>query len=272
MKTSRALPLLALLLAGSAVGALSLSGCSSSSSATTPPADDTGSADTGTVTDTGTKPDTADAAPKPDTGPISCATDLATDYACATPKIPAGGTVCTETMIQEFDTACFGGDATTCAAWTKKYADCDKCTGKFLSAGGWVESGYCMQALAPTSTCGKLSVCNIDCYETVCETCDTTDGSGRTASTSEYQDCIADAQFAGSASRPKGRCYDIVTKALKTAACTTTAPTDGCTDVIQFFRGACRDNADWSHMTDPAFGATDAGTDTGGATDAADAG
>jgi hypothetical protein len=191
------------------------------------------------------RPPSLDTSPPP---PLSCAADLPSDFVCSTPKITAGGTVCSEAMIQEFQTACFGGSGAECSAWTKKYADCNKCVFRFLSPSGWLEEGYCMQALAPTSSCGKLFGCNIDCYEAVCEACDHTMGSGRTPSGSEYQDCVADAQYAGSASKSMGRCYNIVGKDLKAAACTTTDPMVGCLDVVQFFRGACRDNADWSNM------------------------
>ena len=81
--------------------------------------------------------------------------------------------------------------------------------------------------------------------------------------TSEFQDCRAAAIYAGSTSKPKGRCSDKVSKDLKAAACTSTAPTSDCVDVVNFFRGACRDKSDWSHMTDPAWGAPDAGPDVG---------
>ena len=183
--------------------------------------------------------------PPPDERPFTCASDLPADFACTTPKIPAGESTCTEAMIQEFVTGCFGGDSTSCTAWTKKYADCNKCVMKFISPSGYIEYGDCMAALAPTSPCGKLYTCNIDCYERVCEACDHTAGSGRTSTRSEFGDCVSDSTFAGTASKPKGRCYDVVTKDMKAASC----ESDPCVDVVQFFRGACRDVADWTNMT-----------------------
>ena len=264
MKTSYAFSLVTLVLGGALFGAASFVGCSGGDSAAPPVDTDTGVAETAAETsppkDTGTPPgDTkTDGTPK-----LGCTADLPTDFACKTPTIPAGEKVCTEAAIEEFQTACFGGSGTACSAWQKKYAACNKCSFKFISASGWVENGYCAQQLAPTNSCGKLSVCNIDCYETVCADCDHTAGSGKTASSSEYQDCVKDAQFAGSASKPKGKCYDVVSKDLKAANCSSTDPISGCFDVVNFFRGACRDGADWTHMTDPSFGAGDAGSDGG---------
>ena len=106
-----------------------------------------------------------------------------------------------------------------------------------------------MHSLSPTSTCGKLQLCNTDCYETVCADCDHWTGTGKTASTSEFGDCVKDAQFAGSTTTAAGRCYNVASKDYKAAGCTTDPVVGGCTDVVQFFRGACRDNANWSNMT-----------------------
>ena len=196
------------------------------------------------------RPPPLDSKPPPPDTAVGCASALPADYACPAVKIPTGATSCSETTIQAFSVACFGGGTSAdCSAWIKSNPDCYKCVGKFLSPTGYIEFGYCMQSVAPSSPCGKLEHCQIDCNETVCVDCDHTAGSGTSGTTSEFLDCVRDADHAGSATKPKGRCYDLAVSGVKTNNCTSDAATGGCVDVVQFFRGACRDGADWSKMT-----------------------
>jgi len=225
------------------------------------PQEDTGVAeDTSPYPTFDARPTPYDGAPRPiDTGlprkdsapppPLTCATDLPADFTCAVPPMPVAGKDCTEAMVQEFYTACFGTSGTDCSAWTKKYPECNKCVMRFVSPSGWLLTGYCMIDVAPTSSCGKATLCNTACFDEVCQDCDRTLGSGKSPSSSEFQDCVKDAQFAGSASKSKGVCYDIATKDTKALGCSTTDPTAGCVDPVQFFRGACRDGGSWSNMT-----------------------
>jgi len=267
MKTAHALPLISILLAGSAFGAVAFTGCSSDSPADVPPANDTGTdsvvVDTGTVKDT--QPDTK---PGIDTAPGTCANDLPADFACADPKPVKGEKTCTEAAIQGLIANCFGtgGD---CKKWQTANPECNKCTltnwmvplnGSFITT----NTPACIKIVAPTSPCAKTEQCWFDCRLDVCCggdaagcSCDATPGSG----TTEFDKCVAAARFAGSASKPKGACYD---KAYKDAkVCEADATLANCFTLESFFRGACRDGGDWTNAASAGdAGVTDTGTDT----------
>ncbi|MGZ3453718.1 MAG: hypothetical protein ACXVEF_29205 [Polyangiales bacterium] len=266
----------ALLLSAGVCGVAGFAGCSSSDETPQETADaggDSSPADTGAPKDTGTLPDTA-----PST---SCQADLPSDFMCNKPADKAGSTACTDKMLTEF-LNCFGtGDTAKCTAAQKAYPDCNKCVLSTWiitnpSGGGSIDVGACIQKIDPTGTCGTSVQCDTDCYNTICESCDTTAGSGSSATRSEFDDCYRDTRFAGSSSKPKGKCYDLATKAAKT--CLADAKYANCIissidSVKNFYRGACRDNANWTNA-DKADGTetTDAGTDSGSDTGATDSG
>lgn len=270
MKSVAALPaFLSIVAAGSLAAVLSV-GCSSESTPAT--TEDTGT----TPVDTGTTPvDTG----KVDTGtpevPSTCPAPLAAGFECKAPADRAGKTVCTDQAIDDVVSGCFGSSATstTCSAAQKKWADCYKCTINEWTPGGYTDRGTCAQKIDPTSKCGKAFRCVTDCVASVCTTddCDTTPGSGRTSSTSQYENCVSDVQNKGGTVRPKGVCYDVASKDAQ--ECAADPKFANCLDVTYLFRGACRDGGDWSKAADakPVDAGTDTGTDSATSDAAADA-
>ncbi|MBK7396868.1 MAG: hypothetical protein IPJ34_11345 [Myxococcales bacterium] len=213
--------------------------------------DDTGKIDTGKI-DTGT----------PEV-PLSCPAPLATGFECKAPTDHPGRTTCTDEGIDAVVSGCFGSAATstTCNAAKAKYAACYKCTIDEWTPGGYTDRGLCAQKIDPTGKCGKAFRCVTDCIASVCTTddCDTTPGSGRTPSTSQYENCVSDVQNKGGTARPKGACYDIASKDAQ--ECAGDPKFANCIDVTYLFRGACRDNGDWSKADIAKPTPTDAGTD-----------
>jgi hypothetical protein len=205
------------------------------------------------------QPDTRTSVPDtrpPDMGPISCATTLDATFTCMPPAAKAGSTECTEAMLQEFR-YCFGadGDSTKCSAAMKAYPKCNSCVlDQWLYESRYVDTGACIRVVSPASSCGTTWRCNIDCLTAVCGECDDTPGSGKTASTSEKNDCERDAQSAGTATKPRGACYDVASKGL--AECTSDPTLAPCfvrtsDDVVAFYRGACRDGGSWARAYEP---------------------
>jgi hypothetical protein len=213
---------------------------------------DTGSA----VFDTGSVPDTAAI----DTAPPTCQSPLPSDFACRPVATKAGKTVCTDAMIEEFEN-CFGsGDLARCKAAQTAYPDCSKCVLEDWivideAAGtGVIDVASCIHIVDPTGGCDIAVQCDADCKSVACNECDTTEGSGKTAARSEYDDCVSDVSYVGSATRPKGRCYDVASAQAK--ICRTEANLSRCfittlDDVAVFYRGACRDGGDWSKADMP---------------------
>ena len=193
MKTRHAAPFLALLFVGTTFGALSFGGCSSSSDATTPPPAYTNPVDTGIAEtkpiDTGS-PDTK---PPADTKPPTCDQDLPTDFKCVAPKTTVGSTACTETMLQDFATACVAADLkvpSTCAAWKTANAACTTCIeawafdpsiipGKVIP-----DRDKCYYAVFDDK-CDLAVNCYFECGDAVCNACDNTVGTGTKPTTSE---------------------------------------------------------------------------------------
>ncbi|MBI2389212.1 MAG: hypothetical protein HYV09_06310 [Deltaproteobacteria bacterium] len=258
----------AFLLAAGALGSVAFAGCGGDDKETTP------TADTGVVGDTGGAVDTgATDTYKPETAPYTCAAPLPTGFACEEPAGKAGKTVCTDEAIDAIVTGCFSDTATstTCTNARAKYKACDACTlTDWLVDFIWADSANCIKKVAPTDPCAKSIQCNFDCMLEICSTeeCDTTPGSGKTTTSSEWGDCIQAAQAKGTSTKPRGACYDIATKDY--SACASKDGLGVCFprsdyDYVLFFRGACRDGGDWSNVTtDKPSG--DAGTETGGET------
>jgi hypothetical protein len=260
-----------------AVGAVAGSGCSSDPDPVDNGPTDTGTeaaADTGGKVDTGAKPDTG---PKPETAPPpSCDLDLPSDFACKPPTKTPGSTKCSEATLQSFVKACYkplGGDATKCTAWKSANADCATCTTAWTYKSGAPARDYCYYQIM-TTECANAVFCYFSCINEVCADC--------ASDPTEYTDC----QTRNRASKPPGKCYENSYKAAETATCFDSAKLDPCIvddyalttpdpvklsdQLLTFYRGACRDNADWKDATSggdagPLDGGTDVGTEVGDA-------
>lgn len=220
---------------------------------------DTGTRDSG-VRDTGSPSDTG----WRDTGELlgrTCEQPLPAKFACPTAKPKVGQTVCTDAMLEQFS-SCFGPDAssTKCSAAQKNFPECSKCVLGEWIAESRIDTAACVLALAPKDPCATAVTCNVACFVTACSLCDMVAGSGRKAPASEYDDCLENVQLAGSSTKPKGACYDLASK--DAAICGARPELAVCfiktkSDLLPFYRGACRDGGDWSRAT----AATDAGSD-----------
>ncbi len=147
--------------------------------------------------------------------PSSCSAPLPSGFACSPVAPKPGAMVCTDEAIAELMTGCFGDTAssTKCSAAQTKWADCARCALKTWTYGdaGYFDTGACMHAIDPDSGCGEAWRCNTDCVAAACSDCDPTEGTGAAGgTTSEFDDCAARAAGAGSATAPKGACYDPV--------------------------------------------------------------
>ena len=283
MKTVHALSLVSLLVGGTVFGAASFTGCSSNSdSGGSTPATETGTPPTDSAADTAKPPgDSAKpdgVVPPSDTKPTVCDQTLASDFKCVAPKVVAGSTACSEAMLQDFAEKCLSADLkvpATCAAWKSANAACNTCVEAFsidpASIPGKVipDRDKCYYDVFDAK-CSLAVACYFDCGSAVCTDCDQTKGSGTKATTSEYDDCWSRVHFAGSASRPKGQCYDIASKTAKTECFSGPFDINPCiinelysptgaggkidlptlkTEVTIFLRGACRDNANWTNSS-----------------------
>jgi hypothetical protein len=196
--------------------------------------------------------------------PSSCSAPLPSGFACSPVAPKPGAMVCTDEAIAELMTGCFGDTAssTKCSAAQTKWADCARCALKTWTYGdaGYFDTGACMHAIDPDSGCGEAWRCNTDCVAAACSDCDPTEGTGAAGgTTSEFDDCAARAAGAGSATAPKGACYDLAAKDLQLCRLNTKVAVcfvDSVADVARFITGACRDGGDWSKVT-----AIDAGAD-----------
>ncbi len=193
--------------------------------------------DVGAVTDTGTPASS------------SCVKALPSSFECEAPDARKGKRTCSEAMIQAFVPACFGSAATSakCTAVQKKYPGCESCILSDWLDEMRIDIAGCILAISPTSTCARSMNCGYDCLDSICATCSTTAGSGRSG-VSERYDCLNDA------SRSTGACWG---KGMKDyAACAGTAKFALCfpattAELVPFFRGACRDGGSWSNALSP---------------------
>jgi len=259
----------ALLLAAGVAGGVAFVGCSSSDEAAPAPTDSGVAADSAPV-DTGATKDTA---PPVDTGLVPCEAKLDKAFACEEPAVKAGKTVCTDVMINEFMN-CFGtdGDSKKCTAAQTKYPQCNTCILTDWLADSRIDVAGCVKKIDPTGTCGKTIGCTQACLDMTCSSdeCDDTPGSGSTSTRSQLDDCYrAVQQKPGSSIRPTGQCWDVAVKDY--AACSGDAKFTYCfvrakTDLLTFYRGACRDNGSWAKADQP-DGSEDAGVTDTGATD-----
>lgn len=260
------------------VASLLVVGCSSSTSPSSPDAasdtattaPDTHVADTTTAVDSAVvdstplvdsgRPEAApiDCGPASETGPgpdpVSslCEAALPSTFACAPSETKTGSTACTDAMLEELVSGCFGSTATStkCSAAQTKYPACTTCAlNTWLYGGAFIDSGACIRKIDPASKCATAWRCNVDCLDEVCGGCDPTTGSGAGGTGSEMNDCRKKAQFAGSTTASKGACYDVASK--DSAACKEDCRFAYCfpennAGLINFYRGACRDGGDWT--------------------------
>jgi len=223
----------------------------------------------------------ADAA---DTAPPLCDQELPVDFACvpATNR-PAPKTTCTEQQLQDLVKACVGDDISKtpvgCSAWKAANAECAACTTAFSLTGyssrAIPDRNMCYWAVFDDA-CDKALNCSFDCQGLVCDGCSTEPNSSPDGKTTEYSDCTARARSNATSSRPKGKCYDVASK--EAAGCLDKVDVDPCyvdelwtptgtggrpdpilirQQIVEFYRGACRDGGDWTNR----FTAGDAGVD-----------
>lgn len=235
---------------------------------------DTGKVDTGKV-DTGT----AEVAPLP-----GCETELPSSFMCTAPTKTAGKTTCTDAALLDMVEKCLKADITvpsTCTEWKTANPACASCVADWswdAKPGKIYPDDYKCYWSTFDAPCAKSVNCLYACQEEVCAEC----------GDEEVNDCYDDARKTG------GRCYTIAGKEAATCFSTFDAKLAGCDvseiyadspslttlkeEILRFYRGACRDNADWTNAT---MAAGDAGTDTGAVdapaetsvvTDAADGG
>ncbi len=259
-----------------ACAAMSLAGCSSSSSGGGTNTDsgaavdasktDSGSAaDTGSATDSGSTTETGG-----DTSSgTTCPTPLPSGWTCpAAPTLPASSTSCTATDVQGYETICFSStaDTTKCQAYKSATTACDTCLRAWTRSDGWVQTGACYLAIDSTATnCAAADECDNSCTDLTCWN-DCTDQTS-------LQSCLGSVQASG------GAC-DVSGTETTLQTCQGNAKFKACVlgsdaDIVNFFQGACQKGG---VFTAPAGDAgTDATSDTGSdaatdaATDAADA-
>ena len=301
MKQLHALSLFSLL-AGSIAITASFVGCSSSSGGDNggTPGDETGTDtavdETPTPTDSTPKTDSAkDTKPPADVGG-KCDTPLDSTFACKPPpKTGVPGTVCSEKDLSDFVTACIAakfGVGSGCNTWRDAHPACNTCIGTWalpttvIPGKVYPDRDQCYWKVLPDA-CSTSIQCMFDCDTAVCGTCLTDPGSSPDGKTTEQQDCIKRERLKGGTAVPRGACYD---KAAGDAITCLNANSDltgpcivgelfspsgasGAPDVptmqaqvLQFYRGACRDNGSWKNSSyscsTPPCAAVDGGTDT----------
>ena len=276
MTITRAISCSLVVSAFAAFAALGANGCSSTTDPAVVPDTDTGTdvavVDTGAKPDSGSKPD-GDA--KPDSiGPL-CDLDLPADFACKPPTKTPGSTKCTEATLESYVKACYkplGGDATKCSAWKSANADCNTCIGAWTYKSGAPARDYCYYQIM-TTECANAVSCYFSCINDVCADC--------ASDPTSYQEC----QTRARAKSPAGKCYDNSYKAADGAKCFDATVLDPCIvdeypkptpdttmlndQLLEFYRGACRDNANWKDAKSAGggdAGPLDGGADVGDAT------
>ena len=306
MKTLHALSLVSVLASACFVGSAFTGCSSSTTDPPATVDNDSGAGDTGVAVDTGTPVDSGvkdTGTPPKDTGSPGdapstlCDQPLASDFACKAAVKPPGGTTCDEKAIQDFMTACLvgtpGGTAdlakagSGCAAWKSAHADCLKCMNGFALSGGKYplpDRDKCWWD-AFDKTCADEINCDFDCQSAVCGGCSQTPGSGAdgSASGSEFLDCFKRATkkktgVCAPYSDPASPCFATASSDPAIGVCTvgelfSPSGTGGKPDydqlkdqMIQYWRGACRDNAKWDNAGEvcgtPPCTTPDAGSDT----------
>jgi len=215
----------------------------------------------------------------PDTAPYSCINPFAGSLACEAPVERIGKKVCNDAMLSALS-SCFVGDAKGCYAARDAYAACATCVLDDTADGGvpvgwiegnWIDEGACIRAIDPKSACATVVNCTRACIESACVDC---------ADGSEWNECRdevlapttlalpdagpdADADVDTDADAGGGVCHRLI--ARQWTACASDPRFRPCIiqtvdDLLPFFRGACRDGADWARAY-IADGTGDAGPD-----------
>lgn len=250
--------------------------------------------DPAVVTDAATDADAVADTYKPDAkeaGTLACEAPLESDFACKDPVKGTGGTACTEAALADFVQKCLADDLSvpsTCAAWKTANADCAACIGNWtwdLIPGKVYPDDYKCYWAIMDAPCAKSVNCGFECQELSCGECDSDPG---TAAKSDREVCLEKVSTTG------GACWSF--GADKIDECFTKFDVANCnvdeiysdapdldvmrSEILRFYRGACRDNGDWTNsgsagdagVSDAADAADAAGeAGDGAATDAADA-
>ena len=282
-------------------------GCSSSDNNNDNGGGDTGTTEDSSVdtkVSTDSKTDTKKDTTPVDTAPYSCAAPLPADFKCDPPTITGKpASACSEDDLQSFVTACIAasfGVGSGCSAWISAHSACNACISGFsfaTSSGGpkvYPDRDQCFYQFFD-DTCKTDWNCMFECDQAVCNSadtpCDTSAGSGADAasSNSEYQDCVNAERAHGGTVVPKGVCYDVAagaalytcypklpgtaTYCVVNEEFTPSGPggapdlTSMRSEIVEYLRGACRDDGDWTHAEDAcASPPCETGTDAGGET------
>lgn len=255
-----------------ALALFTLAGCGSSEEAT--PITDSGTG-ADAVVDTG-KPST-DSATDTGSAAVACEEPVPADFACAEPVKGTGATTCTEAMLQDFVANCLADDLSvpsTCAAWKTANAACASCVANWswseIPGSVYPDDYKCYWGIMDAS-CAKATNCSFDCQAATCGSCDDT----------EQGACLDSVTGEG------GKCWDVASKTAEgcfekydLANCNvdeiySAAPdlTKMRAEILRFYRGACRDNANWTNSNSAGdAGVSDSGaTETGGSDGGTDA-
>ena len=222
-----------------------------------------------------------DTAAPVDTAPVLCDQPLPTDFKCVAPKKATPGKACSESQLQEMVNACIASPLSktpaTCAPWKAANVDCAACVVGFsvtyYPSRAVPSRNQCYWATFDDE-CDTALQCSFDCQAQSCDACDTSTGTSADGKTSAYSEC----QDRVRASKPVGACWELISKKANT--CLAATPYDFCIlselnketpdiptlkpQVIEFYRGACRDGGDWTNRLSATPKGADAGTDVGG--------
>jgi hypothetical protein len=190
-----------------------------------------------------------------------CDRPLPSTFACVEPVERPKSKVCTDAAIDAIVQGCWV-TGKTCAESQKSFPDCAQCMLKDRDASGtpvgWIDVdaidiAACVHAIDPMSSCGKTQQCATDCVRSVCEECDPS------VDQVEWKACRTRALAVGGACRAQAMDLPSCETDPRFARCFLTTNDD----LLPFFRGACRDGADWSKadVGDGTLTAGDAGTD-----------
>jgi hypothetical protein len=173
--------------------------------------------------------------------------------------------------------ACIADPLTTspmsCGKWMADNAACAACVTDFANptypSHAVPQPEQCYWALFD-DVCDTTVQCYFDCVTEACAACAITAGSGATATSTAWSDC------ADRARSSKGTCWTVA--ARDASDCFSTGDTTVCqvdelahakpdfgklgSQILQFYRGACRDGGDWTDRM-ISKGASDASTEGG---------
>lgn len=244
----------------------------SSSETTSAPAND---ATADVVVDTSVADTTMEASV--DSAPMLCDHKVSSTFDCEPPKkIATPSSACSDAQLQAMADACIADPLTTspsgCGKWMADNAACAACVTDFANptypSHTIPQTEQCYWALFD-DVCDTTVQCYFDCVTEACAACAITAGSGMTATSTAWSDC------ADRTRSSKGTCWMVA--ARDASDCFAMSDTTVCrvdelaqakpdlaklkTQIVQFYRGACRDGGDWTNRTTTKG---DAGTDAAG--------